>query len=166
MTQRKTNRKVLFCCCMLVLAVCTAGLGTYTYLLKVMKVDYLVNVGFLPLILTIIMFMAYGFGVIPTLHLINSEVFPGRSRSLGCGISLSFAMGGGGMNSSLYPALLHLVGFHGVFWFYSSFSLLVALYATKVIPDNRGKSLVKIQVAMEASNPTMEINNLSLDNIE
>merc|ERR1719402_2003807 len=90
MTQRKTNRKVLFCCCMLVLAVCTAGLGTYTYLLKVMKVDYLVNVGFLPLILTIIMFMAYGFGVIPTLHLINSEVFPGRSRSLGCGISLSF----------------------------------------------------------------------------
>jgi len=151
MTQRKANRKVVFCCCMVVLAACTGIMGTYTYLTQVMKVGYLDNLylGFLPLILTIIMFMAYGFGIIPTLHLINSEVFPGRTRSLGCGISLSLGMGGGGINSNLYPALLNLVGFHGVFWFYSCFTLLVTIYASQVIPDNRGKSLVKIQANME-----------------
>ena len=69
----------------------------------------------------------------------------GRVRSLGSSLTLTIAILGNALNSSLYPIVQSATSFSTVFAIYSGASLFMAGLAALVIPDHRGLSLVGIE---------------------
>ncbi len=44
-----------------------------------------------------------------------------------------------------FPAITQSIGFHGLFWIYSAFSLVGGFYGYIFIPETKGKSLKEIE---------------------
>lgn len=141
---RTGNRLYIYCSCSVILSVCGFTMASFSYW-RPMFLEVHGGFGLLPLFIAILMFIAHAFGINSVLHLLTGEIFPTRVRSLGSSLTLCLAMCGNAANSTLYPILQRSIGFSGVFWIYSGASLVMALYAYLVIPDNRGLSLVKIE---------------------
>ena len=55
----------------------------------------------------------------------------------------------GAINLKIFPDLKNLIEFHGVFFVYTIFAILFTIWGALTIPDNRGKSLVKVEDAYE-----------------
>jgi len=140
----KANRKYMFSSCSLLLSFCCAAISAFSY----WREDILATsrlLGLLPLVITIIMFIAHAFGINGVMHLITGEVFPSKVRSLGSSFTLTIAMTGNAINSSLYPAILSISSFSIVFLLYSIGSLVLAVTAWMIVPDHRGLSLNRIE---------------------
>jgi len=141
---RTGNRLYMYCTCSVILSICCFLLASFSNWR-----DHFISThsvfGFLPLVITITMFIAHAFGINSVLHLLTAEIFPTKVRSLGSSVTLCFAMIGNAINSTFYPIIQRHAGLSGCFWFYSGCSLAMAVYAYLVIPDNRGLSLVKIE---------------------
>jgi len=152
---RTGNRLYMYCSCSIILCICCFLLASFSH----WREDFLSThsvFGFLPLVITITMFIAHAFGINSVLHLLTAEIFPTSVRSMGSSCTLCFAMVGNAINSTFYPVIQKHAGFSGCFWFYSACSLAMAVYAYIVIPDNRGLSLVKIERNREGGNKLLE----------
>lgn len=147
---RAGNRLHIFCCCSLALSCLGLLLGCFSHW-QTQITDINQNLGLLPLLFIVLMFVAHALGINSVLHLLTAEVFPTNVRSMGSSLTLSLAMIGNAANASLYPVIQRQIGFSGVFWIYSGCSLALAIYAYLVIPDHRGLSLVTIEREREAS---------------
>ena len=55
----------------------------------------------------------------------------------------------GATSLKLYPDLKHLIYDQGVFLIYAVMGLICALWGVFTMPDNRGKSLVKVEELYE-----------------
>jgi len=141
---RTGNRLYIYCSCSTILSICCFIMASFSYW-KSSFLEVHDIFGLVPLLIAIVMFIAHAFGINPVLHLLTGEIFPTKVRSLGSSLTLCLAMCGSAANSTCYPILQRSIGFSGVFWFYSGASLVMAVYAYLVIPDNRGLSLVKIE---------------------
>jgi len=144
---KKGNRKVMFCGSVFILSLSTLGLA----LLNMYRVEgegQHVILGYLPIVLIFIMFMAHAFGVNGVIHVITGEVYPTSIRSLGYGLSQCMGSSGSALQSYLFALMSSLVGTSGCFLWFSVHSFLTVIYAYFVIPDNRGLSLVKIEREM------------------
>jgi len=152
---RTGNRLYMYCSCSIILSICCFLLASFSHWREEFISTHSVF-GFLPLVITITMFIAHAFGINSVLHLLTAEIFPTKVRSMGSSFTLCFAMIGNAVNSTFYPVIQRYAGFSGCFWFYSGCSLVMAVYAYLVIPDNRGLSLVKIERNREGGNKLLE----------
>ena len=139
---KKANRRNMFASCSLLLAICCAAMAAFSHWRESLLPLHL---GIAPLVIAILMFIAHAFGINAVMHLITAEMFPGRVRSLGSSLTLTIAILGNALNSSLYPIVQSATSFSTVFAIYSGASLFMAGLAALVIPDHRGLSLVGIE---------------------
>ena len=57
--------------------------------------------------------------------------------------------GSGALNINFFPHMRDYLTFHGLFFLYGAAGLVNCFWALKTIPDNRGKSLVKVEETFE-----------------
>ena len=61
----------------------------------------------------------------------------------------TMALGIGASSIKLYPIIRHNIDIHGVFFIYTIMGIITAIWGMICIPDNRGKSLVKVEETFE-----------------
>ena len=88
-------------------------------------------------------------GIIPVLHSLLSEVFPTEIRTQSIGLVQATDWGSGALSINFFPQMKEYFSFHGLFFLYGATGLVNCLWALKTIPDNRGKSLVKVEEMYE-----------------
>ena len=118
---RTGNRLYMYWSCSVILSICCFLLASFSH----WREDFLSThsvFGFLPLVITITMFIAHAFGINSVLHLLTAEVhrnshlfsqcfhfffqiFPTSVRSIGSSCTLCFAMIGNAINSTFYPVI-------------------------------------------------------------
>ena len=86
-----------------------------------------------------------GAGIEPVIHILINEMFPTEIRTLSIGLTQSAFLISGFITVKTFPALEESIGLGGVCLLYSSICFLLLLWGTYTIPDNRGKSLVKVE---------------------
>ena len=70
-------------------------------------------------------------------------------RTQSIGLVLASFCASAAINVKSFPQLKNYFGLHGIFFLYSAIGLLYLLWGLKTIPDNRGKSLVKVEEMYE-----------------
>ena len=55
----------------------------------------------------------------------------------------------GAISINFFPHMRDYFTFHGLFFLYGAMGIVNCLWALKTIPDNRGKSLVKVEEMYE-----------------
>jgi len=133
----QANRRYVFASCSLLLGgFCCAAMAAFSHWRDTLLP---IHLGIMPLVVAILMFVAYlclGAFIINGIHLIMAEMFPGRVHSLGSSLSITIAILGNALNSSLYPIVQGATDFY-VSAFSFGASLFMAILAVLVIPDHR-----------------------------
>ena len=57
--------------------------------------------------------------------------------------------GSGALSVTVFPQMSNFLSFHGLFFLYGAAGIINCLWALKTIPDNRGKSLTKVEEMYE-----------------
>ena len=78
-----------------------------------------------------------------------NEMFPTDIRTLSIGITQSTFLMSAFISVKVFPELRNLIGMPGLCILYSSVSVLLIIWGALTIPDNRGKSLVKVEESHE-----------------
>ena len=100
---------------------------------------YLLLAGIVGFILT------YGVGPGVVVWLALSELLPSKVRSTGMAIALFINSMTSSIFASLFLILTHHIGYTGVFWLCSFFSLLYFIMAYWIIPETTNKTLEEIE---------------------
>ena len=88
-------------------------------------------------------------GILPVLHSLLSEVFPTEIRTLSIGLVQASNLVSGVICVKFFPEMKNLMGLYGLFFFYGASGVASCLWGLKTIPDNRGKSLIKVEEMYE-----------------
>ena len=99
----------------------------------------------IPLAAIVVINVIRGAGIEPVLHILTNEMFPMEIRTLSIGITQSAFLISGFVSVKIFPTLENAIGLGHVCVIYSSICFLVILWGSFTIPDNRGKSLVKVE---------------------
>ena len=137
--------KVFFGVAMFVTTLSMVLIGTFAYVRNFHpNMPYLDHFSWIPLVmmtLLIIMRAVY----LPILLTLIGEIFPTEIRSESNGFVFSACLLIAALSVKLYPQIKYSIGLYGLFYYYGAFSFACCLWGLKTIPDNRGKSLVKIE---------------------
>ena len=107
--------------------------------------QYIKSLGWIPIVFIGLLIVVRGIGIMPVLHILFNEMFPTDIRTLSIGISQSMYLLSGCISVKSFPALLELIGLEGICLLYASISGFCLIWAAITIPDNRGKTLTKIE---------------------
>ena len=88
-------------------------------------------------------------GSFPVMHSLVNEVYPTEIRTQSIALTDTFGLIFGAINLKFYPDLEKYMGFHGVILMYVILSTILVSWGAYTIPDNRGKSLVKVEETFE-----------------
>ena len=88
-------------------------------------------------------------GSFPVMHSLVNECYPTEIRTQSIALTDTICLGFGAINLKVYPNLEKYVEFHGAILMYTILSLILASWGAYTIPDNRGKSLVKVEETFE-----------------
>ena len=142
----KLKPKLQFIVGVVIITVSYSVLGTYTYLQEIYpNSQTLKNVGWIPLITIVVPIVTRSVTTLPVLHALNSELYPTEIRTLSIGISQTMLNISVYMTVKIYPDLKNLMGLPTLCILYSIICLFVIIWGSISIPDNRGKSLVKVE---------------------
>ena len=73
-------------------------------------------------------------------------------RTQSIGLVLASFCASAAVNVKSFPQLKNSFGLHGIFFFYGAIGFFYLSWGLKTIPDNRGKSLVKVEEMYEKKN--------------
>ena len=138
--------KLMYVSAQFTAAVCMALIGLFAYL----KDSYDLN-GFawIPLVAILLTLISRGIGTLPVIFTLINEIFPTEIRTQSYGITQTISLLVTSITLVLYPTLKNTFGFHGLCIFYSAIGILSSIWGAVTIPDNRGKSLVKVEESYE-----------------
>ena len=86
---------------------------------------------------------------IPFLREVPDQILPTSVKAISRNKNICFHTLAGATSLKLYPDLKHLIYDQGVFLIYAVMGLICALWGVFTMPDNRGKSLVKVEELYE-----------------
>ena len=110
---------------------------------------YLDTFSWIPLVTMIIPVLVRAIGILPVIHSLISEVFPTEIRTQSIGLVYSIALISAVVALKFFPEMKQLMGLYGLFFFYGITGIATCLWGLKTIPDNRGKSLIKVEEMYE-----------------
>ncbi|GFT29059.1 facilitated trehalose transporter Tret1 [Nephila pilipes] len=142
----KTGRKKLYMISGSCMSVSFFILGLYSYLTtKTNKtaVDFHLY-GWIPLVTLMMYMFAFSLGVGPIPFVMTPEIAPIRFRSMIIAFGSLMASLSAFAVTKSFEKLRELIGFHGLFWLYGSFSLLSAFYGRFFLPETKGLTLHEI----------------------
>ena len=113
------------------------------------NLDYVDTFSWIPLVSFVIAVVARSLGILPVLHSLLSEVFPTEIRTQSIGLVQAVNLASGTICIRYFPNMKSLMTFHGLFFFYGASGVVSCLWGMKTIPDNREKSLVKVEERYE-----------------
>ena len=149
----KCHPKVLFILANLSTAFGLVLIGTFIFLQKYYPFLPLFDTfSFIPVASVVITVVARSIGILPVLHSLMSEVFPTEIRTESIGIVMAFSVASGAVCMKFFPEMKNLMTMHGLFFFYGATGVISCFYGLMTIPDNRGKSLIKVEEMYEYEN--------------
>ena len=81
----------------------------------------------------------------PVMQSLFTEAYPTEIRTQAMSLTETMFLGLESLNLKLYPYMKNTIGFHGACCVYATMSFICAFWGLATIPDNRGKSLVKVE---------------------
>ena len=152
---RKFQPKLLYVTCTFISALSMATLGLIAYLNTYHSdLPYLKSFSWIPLATIMVSVVMRAAGVLPVLHTLMSEVYPTEIRTQSIGITQATFLAMGAIGVKLFPEMKNSMGIHGLCLLYCAMGLINAMWGVITIPDNRGKSLVKVEEYYEKKNIT------------
>ena len=103
----------------------------------------------IPFLIAIVPAIMRAIGIIPVLHSLLSELFPTEIRTQAIGLVQACDWGSGAISMNFFPQMKDYFTFYGLFFFYGSTGLFNCIWGLKTIPDNRGRSLIKVEEMYE-----------------
>ena len=147
---QRISPKILYSICQFIKTCDIAALGILSFLhANYPNLPILSHLGWLPMALMVNIIMMRGLGTAPVLQILLAESYPTdiRTQSVGltdCAFSLI-----GCVIIKIYPDVKACIGLHGVAIGFVAMGLINAFWGFFSIPDNRGKSLVKVEEHFE-----------------
>ena len=163
---RKVRPKILFSVCQAVTFISLIGLASFL-LLKSYHPDlpYLHKFNWLPMVLITFIWIMRCSGILPVIQTLLSEIYPTDIRAQSIGITQSSFMIFMALGTKFFPELKHGLGLPGLLFMYAGMCLFNFTWGILTIPDNRGKSLTKVEQTYENKNNSDETRDLNeLDN--
>ena len=153
----KLRPKLLFVSGVVMSTLAFCAISIYTYLNKVYSDSHILEwFGWIPLAAIVIQVTMRSAAILPVLNTLMNELYPTEIRTLSIGITQSILLIGGFVTVKIFPDLNNLMGLPSLCILYSVVGVLMILWGLKSIPDNRGKSLVKVEELFEKTKKTME----------
>ena len=88
-------------------------------------------------------------GIQPVLYPLVAESYPTEIRTFSVGINGSLVLICGFISVKLFPELKNLIGIPSLCFIHATFGLMAIFWGLWKLPDNRGKSLVKVEESFE-----------------
>jgi hypothetical protein len=152
LAMNKASPNILFVTCQIFNGIALGTVGIYTYLRNSHPdLPYLNDFGWIPLTMMIVMVVARSAGILPVMHVLLNELFPTDIRTQSIGVTQSISLMFGAAGVKLFPNINNMIGFHGTCMIYSLVTFFSVLWGAITIPDNRGKSLVKVEEHYETN---------------
>ena len=150
---RQFQPKVLFIFGTFSTSVCMVLIGISAYLYEYFPyLPYLDTFSWIPFFSAIVAVIVRATCILPVIYPVMSEVFPTEIRTESIGLVESFALVCGALIAKFFPEMKHGMGLHGLFFFYGATGVISCFYGLLTIPDNRGKSLIKVEEMYEYKN--------------
>ena len=125
-------------------------IGIFVYLHKYHPdLPHLHSFSWIPLAMIIVPIIMRAIGVMPVLRSLESELFPTEIRTQSLGITEACVLLSGCTSVITFPELKNYLGITGLCIVYVSVHVMCILWGAWTIPDNRGKSLVKVEETYE-----------------
>ena len=99
--------------------------------------------------LMINMIIMRAIGTLPVLSILLAESYPTDIRTQAVGFSDCGFLFIGTIITKTYPDIAACIGFHGACIGFVTIGVIHAVWGAVTIPDNRGKSLVKVEEHFE-----------------
>ena len=146
---QKFQPKFLFTLCQIITAISTGAISLYNYLQTVDDFqDNIKNISWIPLV-SIITIVIMRMGTYSVMYTLLNELYPTEIRTESIALTETICLAIGATSLKLYPDLKNLLYDQGVFLIYAVMGLICALWGAFTMPDNRGKSLVKVEELYE-----------------
>ena len=157
---RRFQPKVLFMFGTFSTSVCMVLIGIFAYLHEYFPyLPYLDTFSWMPVLSVIIAVIARATCILPVIYSVMSEVFPTEIRTQSIGLVESFDCACAVLITKFFPEMKHGMGLHGLFFFYGATGVISCFYGLMTIPDNRGKSLIKVEEMYEYENDNNKTAN-------
>lgn len=141
------GRKLLLMISILTCAISLYPLGLY-FFLKHENFD-VSQLWFLPIVCIMLFFVGFNFGLSTVPWTLTGELFTTEAKATASSITSITYFAMAFIMSLLFPHMRDLIGFHGVFWFCGSSSVIHAVFVYLFLPETKGKSFQEIQRLME-----------------
>lgn len=169
----KIGRRILLITSFIGGGVCLSAVGVYFYYQEVIGIEHEENsllryVTFIGIV-TFNVCATLGFDTLT--YLVPGEIFPMNVKSIAMTALSVFSAALTFSTVKGYQLVKDLSGLYGVFWFFSTFSYLGAIFTYYVIPETKGKSLRQIQIDLQGDmydeanvNPIQDSKNNFINN--
>ncbi|XP_046480162.1 facilitated trehalose transporter Tret1-2 homolog isoform X1 [Neodiprion pinetum] len=107
-------------------------------------------------ILMYILMSTMGFLVLPFAMI--GEVYPARFKDILSGLTTCLAYVFSFIALKVYPEMLKSIDKHGVFIFYTAFSLAGTIFVAALLPETKGKTLREIEESYKNNKKTSTVN--------
>ena len=125
-------------------------IGLFAFLHKFNPdLPYLDVLSWIPLAMVISCVVMRATGIITVLHTLMSECYPTDIRTQAIGITHATYLASGAVVVKFFPEMKDAIGLHGLCFLYTGMGIINAIWGAYTIPDNRGKSLVKVEEMYE-----------------
>ena len=142
--------KVLFIFGTFSTSVCMVLIGICAYLQEYFPdLPYIETFSWMPVLSVIVAVIARATCILPVIYSVMSEVFPTEIRTQSIGLVEALTFASGALCIKFFPEMKYGMGLHGLFFFYGATGVISCLYGLMNIPDNRGKSLIKVEEMYE-----------------
>ena len=159
----KSGRRVLLLISGIVMALPLATLGAFFYVFSnpdTYDDDLHSKLEWIPLFCLIVYMIGYSIGFACVPFLLLGEMLPARMRNLlGAAVS-SFNLAMTFLVLKFFTSIYLAIGFHGLFWIYSVFSLVGAIFGYVFIPETKGKTLKEIEAHFVGNSSTAPVESL------
>ena len=158
----KFQPKVLYVTCQFISTASMCLIGFFAYFQEFHPdLPYLKEFSWVPLIMVITVVIMRSSGILPILHTLMAEVYPTEIRTQAIGITQACFLASGAFGVKFFPEMKLGMGLYGLCFLYTGFGILNCLWGIYTIPDNRGKSLVKVEEMYEQKkNPEKDVTAL------
>ena len=138
--------KYLFVSCQIISTSCFGFIGTFAYLQNIYpNSETLQYFGWIPLASITVQIIMRSAGILPVMNTLMNELFPTEIRTSSIGICQCLILICGFVTIKVFQDLIELISLSGVCIIYGAIGVVAVIWGAIFIPDNRGKSLVKIE---------------------
>ena len=137
------------------------AMGIYSLLLELYPdSDTVKSFGWIPFAAIVAQAIMRAGGILPMLHTLMNEMFPTEIRTLSIGITQACLVLSGFSSVKVFPKLDSSIGYPSLCLIYTIIGIIIIIWAYVTVPDNRGKSLAKVEELQEKSaknNPAFDL---------